>query len=93
MSPAMVSFGNGVRAVTVNRTRQTEGDEGAINFAPLTRHVPATTLYVLLPDDDELNSFFNSVVLAGLTVLAVCQMGKNGPTASEITNCLVPARV
>ena len=89
----MVNFGNGVRAATVIRTRQMEGDDGAINFGPLTRHVPATTLYVLLPDDDELNSFFNSVVLAGLTVLATCQIGKNGPTASETTNCLVPARV
>lgn len=93
MSPTTVSFGNGERAATVIRTRHTEGAEGAINFTPLTRHVPATTLYVRLPDEDELNSFVNSVVLAGFTVFVTCQIGKNGPAAPEITNCFVPPRV
>ena len=44
MSPTMVSFGNGVRAATVNLTRHTEGTVGANNFTPFIRHVPLTTL-------------------------------------------------
>ena len=93
MSPTMVSFGNGVRAATVNLTRHTEGTRVAIILVPLIRQAPLTTLYVRLPEDDVLKSFINGVVLAGLTAFATCQIGKNGPTASEITNCFDPARV
>ena len=93
MSPTTVNFGNGERAATVILTRHMEGDVGAIIFTPFIRHVPLTILYVLLPEDDVLNNFVNAVVLAGLTVLVICQIGKNGPTASEITNCFAPSRV
>ena len=89
----MVNFGNGERAVTVILTRHMEGAVGAIILVPLIRQVPLTTLYVRLPGDDVLKSFINGVVLAGLTEFATCQIGKNGPTASEITNCFAPARV
>ena len=92
-SPTIVSFGNGERAATVILTRQVEGTGGAIIFVPFIRHVPFTTLYIRLPEDDVLNNFVNAVVLVGLTVLAICQIGKNGPTASEITNCFLPSRV
>lgn len=93
MSPTMVSFGNGARAATFMRTRQTEGTAGAINLVPVTRHAPLRTLYVRLPEEDELKSFARGVLLVVLTTLAICQIGKKGPTASEITNCLVPALV
>jgi hypothetical protein len=93
MSPAMVSFGNGARAATLMRTRHTEGAAGAINLVPDTRHAPLRTLYVRLPEEDELKSFAREVLLAGLTSLLICQIGKNGPTAAEIANCLVLARV
>ena len=89
----MVNFGNGERAVTVILTRHMEGAVGAIILVPLIRQAPLTTLYVRLPGDDVLKSFINGVVLAGVTAFATCQIGKNGPTASEITNCFDPARV
>ena len=57
MSPTMVSFGNGARAATLMRTRHTEGAGGAINLVPDTRHAPVRTLYVRLPEEDELKSF------------------------------------
>jgi hypothetical protein len=44
MSPTMVSFGNGERAATVILTRHTDGTLGAINFVPLIRQAPLTTL-------------------------------------------------
>ena len=93
MSPTMVSFGNGERGATVNLTRHTEGTRGAIILVPLMRQAPLTTLYVRLPEDEVLKSLINGVVLAGVTAFATCQMEKNGPTASEITNCCVSARV
>ena len=93
MSPAMVSLGNGARAATLMRTRQTEGAVGAINLVPVTRQAPLKTLYVRLPEEDVLKSFARGVLLASLTSLPICQIGKKGPTASEIANCLVPARV
>ncbi|MFM2235527.1 MAG: hypothetical protein RL296_1186, partial [Actinomycetota bacterium] len=52
----MVSFGNGARAATLMRTRHTEGVGGAINLVPDTRHAPFRTLYVRLPEEDELKS-------------------------------------
>ena len=93
MSPAMVSLGNGARAATLIRTRQTEGAVDATNLVPATRHAPLRTLYVRLPEEDELNSLTSGVLLAGLISFAICQIGKKGPTASDIANCLVPARV
>ena len=93
MSPAMVSFGNGARAATLMRTRHTEGVGGAINLVPDTRHAPFRTLYVRLPEEDELKSFAREVLLAGLTSLLICQIEKKGPTVAEAANCLVFARV
>ena len=93
MSPTMVSFGNGTRAATIMRTRQTEVAAGAINRLPDIRQAPFKTRYVRLPVDDELNSFARGVLLAKLTSLPICQIAKKGPTASEIANCSVPARV
>ena len=87
MSPTMVSFGNGARAATLMRTRHTEGAGGAINLVPDTRHAPVRTLYVRLPEEDELKSFARGVLLANLTSVRSCQIGKKGPTASEIANC------
>ena len=89
----MVSFGNGARAATLMRTRQTEGAVGAINLVPVTRHAPLRTLYVRPPKEDELKSFARGVLLAVVTVLLVCQIEMKGPIASEIENCLFPARV
>ena len=89
----MVSLGNGARAATFMRTRQTEGAAGAINLVPAIRQAPLRTLYVRLPEEDELNSLAREVLLASLTSFAICQMRKNGPTASDIANCLVPALV
>lgn len=80
MSPTMVSFGNGARATTFMRTRQTEGAAGATNRDPVMRQAPSKTLYVRLPDEDELKSFARLVLLVNLTSLPICQIRKKGPT-------------
>ena len=86
-------FGNVEQWGTLVGKRQNAGEGREYNLVPDTRHEPMQTLYVRLPDEDELNSLARGVLLANLTSLLICQIEKNGPTAAETANCSVPARV
>jgi hypothetical protein len=66
---------------------------GATSNPLRTRHVPLSTLYVRVPEEDVPNILASGVLVPAATAFVVCQMRKNLAVVADHANCGAPFRV